>query len=57
MEESELIEAIRARIADPDRRVEARPSEFFAGVQGMSLGAALQSGPRRRGRRATSRTR
>src|SRR5687768_8578696 len=44
MEESELIEAIRARIADPDRRVDARPSEFFAGVRGMSLGALFRAG-------------
>lgn len=44
MEECELIEAIRLRIADPDRRVDARPSEFFAGVQGMSLGALFRAG-------------
>ena len=44
MEEGELIEAIRTRIADPDRRVDARPSEFFAGVQGMSLGELFRAG-------------
>ena len=44
MEENELIEAIRVRIADPDRRVDARPSEFFAGVQGMSLGQLFRAG-------------
>lgn len=44
MEERELIEAIRTRIADPDRRVDARPSEFFAGVQSMSLGALFRAG-------------
>lgn len=44
MEESELIEAIRERSADPDRRVDARPSEFFASVQAMSLGQLFRAG-------------
>jgi hypothetical protein len=44
MEESELIEAIRARTVDPGRRVDARPSEFFASVQGMSLGGLFRAG-------------
>jgi SMI1/KNR4 family protein SUKH-1 len=44
MDETELIAAIRARIADPDRRVDARPSEFFASVQGMSLGSLFRAG-------------
>ena len=44
MDEPELIEAIRARVADPDRRVDARPSEFFASVKGMSLGSLFRAG-------------
>ena len=44
MDESELIEAIRARVADPGRRVDARPSEFFASIQGMNLGSLFGAG-------------
>ena len=44
MDESELIEPIRARVADPDRRLDARPSEFFASVKGMSLGSLFRAG-------------
>ena len=44
MDDTELIEAIRVRIADPDRRVDARPSEFGASVKGMSLGSLFSAG-------------
>ena len=44
MDESEIIEAIRDRIADPERRVDVRPSEFLASVQGMSLGQLFTAG-------------
>jgi hypothetical protein len=36
-----LIERLRERAADPERRVDARESEFFAGVKGLELGGLL----------------
>jgi hypothetical protein len=38
MDETELIERLRKRAADPERRTEARPSSFVAGTQAMSIG-------------------
>jgi len=39
----ELIERLRARAADPDRRTSVQPSEFTATVRTMDLGSMLSS--------------
>ena len=36
-----LIELLRERAADPERRVDARESQFFAGVKSLDLGGLL----------------
>ena len=36
-----LIERLRARAADPERRVDARETHFFAAVKGLELGGLL----------------
>jgi hypothetical protein len=37
----ELVERLRARAADAERRVDARPSQFMAGVSALDLGGLL----------------
>ena len=44
MTDDELIQAIRERVADPDRRLDSRPSEFFASAKGMNLGQLFSAG-------------
>ena len=44
MDEQTLVDAIRDRVADPERRLDHRPSEFLASVKSMSLGELFSSG-------------
>jgi SMI1/KNR4 family protein SUKH-1 len=37
----ELIERLRARAADPERRVDVRPSQFMAGISTLDLGGLM----------------
>jgi len=37
----DLIDRPRARAADPERRVDVRPSQFMAGVSTMDLGGLM----------------
>lgn len=46
MDEQALIDAIRDRVADPERRVDHRPSEFVGSVRSMSLGESFSSARR-----------
>jgi hypothetical protein len=39
-----LVGRLRERVADPDRRLDARPSEFYASVSSMGLGDLLSMG-------------
>ena len=40
-EGDELIARLRARAADPDRRVDVRPSQFMAGISTLDLGGLM----------------
>lgn len=44
MDELELIAAISERVADPERRLDVRPSVSFASVKGLSLGGLHSAG-------------